>query len=620
MPDERLTISSSARVHPDEVARHTFGTQRRGFDPAEVRTFLEHVARELVASADREQELHRALSEAENRAANPVLDESTLTAALGLETARVLRSAHEAATDLVARAENDASRLRSQVQEEAEQLQRHTEQSAHDRSAEAEAAATELRRRAHEEASSRVEGAKLEAEALVTQTRAECRAMVQEAQELRSRVLADLGRRRRVLHSQIEQLRAGRERLAETIGDVRNAVDQITDELFRAEDQARLAAEAAGRQAAQGELAEDTALEATNDGDAPGAGAAPGGEPDTRATVDELFARLRAEAGSGTEPDDATAVVTAGAAIAHEPLSDEPIESVRILPSAPAAPRAKAVAPPGKAGSGPTPAAPGAPAEPPVRDAKTESSVGISAGPGSTDVGDRPRDGAGEGAHGDGEPVVDPLVVQRDEVLDPLVATLARRLKRALQDDQNDILDRLRAKGGWAPGVLLSEDDHARRYVRAVADQLTEAARAGATFAGGKADEAPGVDDVAASMASEIVAPLRRRLESAGPSVDEGDESALVELVGAAFREWKGARTERLAGDQTVFAFARAALAAVPPGTMLRWVVDDDVAECPDCDDNALAGPVASSEDFPTGHAHPPAHAGCRCLLVPANA
>ncbi len=200
------------------------------------------------------------------------------------------------------------------------------------------------------------------------------------------------------------------------------------------------------------------------------------------------------------------------------------------------------------------------------------------------------------------------------------MATLARRLKRALQDDQNDILDRLRAKGGWAPGVLPSEDDHARRYVHAARDQLLEVAGAGATFAGGKADEAPGVDDVAAALASDVVAPLRRRLEAAGPSVEEGDESALVELVGAAFREWKGARTERLAGDQAVFAFARAALAAMPGGTMLRWVVDDDMAECPDCDDNALAGPVPSGDAFPTGHPHPPAHAGCRCLLVRTNA
>ncbi len=262
MPEERLTISSSARVHPDEVARHTFGTVRRGFDPAEVRSFLEHVARELVAAADREQELRRALAEAERQAANPVLDEATLTASLGLETARVLRSAHEASAELMARAENDAARLRAQAQEEAEDLARSSQQSAHDRSAQAEAAAAETRRRAHEEATARLDGAKLEAESLVTQARAECRAMVQEAQELRARVLADLARRRRVLHSQIEQLRAGRERLAETIGDVRHAVDQITDELFRAEDEARLAAEAAGRNAAQEELTDLTSIDA----------------------------------------------------------------------------------------------------------------------------------------------------------------------------------------------------------------------------------------------------------------------------------------------------------------------------------------------------------------------
>jgi hypothetical protein len=36
----------------------------------------------------------------------------------------------------------------------------------------------------------------------------------------------------------------------------------------------------------------------------------------------------------------------------------------------------------------------------------------------------------------------------------------------------------------------------------------------------------------------------------------------------------------------------------------------------PDCLDNALAGPLAFGEAFPTGHTHPPAFEGCRCLLV----
>ena len=563
MPEERLTISSSARVHPDEVARHTFGTTRRGFDPAEVRSFLEHVARELVAAADREQELRRALAEAERQAANPVLDEATLTASLGLETARVLRSAHEASAELVARAENDAARMRAQAQEEAEDLERHSQQSAHDRAAQAEAAAAETRRRAHEEATGRVDGAKLEAESLVTQTRAECRAMVQEAQELRARVLADLARRRRVLHSQIEQLRAGRERLAETIGDVRHAVDEITDELFRAEDEARLAAEAAGRNAAQEELTDVTAIEgAGDDMGASRENAARGvGDPDTRQSVEELFARLRAEAVSRGDP---------GRGIGARRRARRPGRPPRtplVAPGPHAAPVRRRAE--GSDGGGPTAMA--APSGAPGAAALMAVSAGVAepaAPAGSSEAAAASQQGVGEGeGEGEGneaEQILDPVVAQRDEVLTPLVATLARRLKRALQDDQNDILDRLRAKGGWAPGVLPSEDDHALRYVQAAGDQLMEAARAGATFAGGKADEAPGVEDVAAELASDIVAPLRRRLEGEGPSVEEGDESALVELVGAAFREWKGARTERLAGDKTVFAFARAALAAVP--------------------------------------------------------
>ena len=358
--------------------------------------------------------------------------------------------------------------------------------------------------------------------------------------------------------------------------------------------------------------------------------------------MEELFARLRAEAGAppepGAQPDSGAQPAPAAQPAADEgpaPVeaaqsrtpSDDVIESVRIIPAT--APPKAASAPKSKSAAERAP-------KPEPRPAASSSGRPRSSGA-------QPSSGSGAEAPGvavsstvdvvavvevevdevDVEEtvrVLDPAVVRRDEVLDPLVAGLARRLKRALQDDQNDILDRLRAKGGWAPGVLPSEEDHAQRYAQVAAVQLREAARAGATFAGGTAGDAEGVDDVAGSLAAEIVAPLRRRLEEAGPSVDEGDESALVELVGAAFREWKGARTERLAGDRTVFAFARAALGAVPAGTMLRWIVDDDVAHCPDCDDNALAGAVASPEEFPTGHRHPPAHAGCRCLLVPATA
>ena len=115
MPDDRrLTVLTSARTSPDDVARHTFATARRGFDPAEVRAYLETggprpaTRRPIVRS-----NCATPLAEAEQRAANPVLDETTLTNALGQETARVLRSAQDAAAELVARAEAETAHLRS---------------------------------------------------------------------------------------------------------------------------------------------------------------------------------------------------------------------------------------------------------------------------------------------------------------------------------------------------------------------------------------------------------------------------------------------------------------------------------------------------------------------------
>ena len=72
------------------MARHSFGSVRRGYDTSEVRAYLESIAMGLRGLAEREHQLLRELAEAEYRAANPVLDDATLSAAVGSETARVL--------------------------------------------------------------------------------------------------------------------------------------------------------------------------------------------------------------------------------------------------------------------------------------------------------------------------------------------------------------------------------------------------------------------------------------------------------------------------------------------------------------------------------------------------
>jgi hypothetical protein len=217
------------------------------------------------------------------------------------------------------------------------------------------------------------------------------------------------------------------------------------------------------------------------------------------------------------------------------------------------------------------------------------------------------------------------LLQKRESAVIDLEVSLTRKLKRALQDEQNDVLDRLRGLRGapTAARLLPDVDSQVARYATATRSLVEEAAAAGARFAsdtlgtGTEPAEPPAVDDLSADAAHSIVDPLRRRLEAAIDSGAEEDQAVLVETLGAAYREWKSQRIERIAGDVLAAAFSRGTWHGTPEGASVRWVVEDTDGPCPDCDDDALAGVVPKGESFPTGQHYPPAHSGCRCLLVP---
>src|SRR5688572_20554389 len=126
MADERRIVISSADhgLNADEIARRTFATAFRGFDAPEVRAFLKRVSEAYTALEDEVRDLRRRLDEAGRVAATlppaapAELDEDTLTAALGAETVRVLRSAREAAADIQAKAETKVARLVKEAEEE----------------------------------------------------------------------------------------------------------------------------------------------------------------------------------------------------------------------------------------------------------------------------------------------------------------------------------------------------------------------------------------------------------------------------------------------------------------------------------------------------------------------
>ena len=627
MPEEhRLTITSSSHLAPDDVARHTFGSVRRGFDPTEVRAYLESIAEGLRARAERERELLAALADAEQRAANPVIDDTMLTTAVGKETARVLQSAHDAGSEMLANAEAEAQRLVSEATETSGQMlaeaaevseaaQTRADALLAERTAEAEAASTTLKERTEQQVSAALDKVRADAEEMTERARTEGRVMVEEAQLLRARVLADLSRRRKVLHAQIEQLRAGRERLAETVNEVRQSVETIAEDLFRAEDEARLAAEVAGREVSnrgeEGTLEEMAALLLAE-------------EAEVEAEVEaEEEAEVEAEVpdggsaaeGSGDDRAEAQAVPEAGAddeVVAAAP----PVEQVDAL-------FAKLRAAQGDDESDPSDASEaGSDSEAEAQDTQDTQA------PQDTDEASDADDDAD-----DGPPETrNPLVVQRDELMAPFVTGVARRMKRILQDNQNDLLDQLRAKGtSWSPALLPDEKEHLDSVTTAALPLLEEAAEAGASFVGkptgkpmAKSKSRPSGDAliaIAHDLAESVVGPLRKRL-LAGDGLESAEESVVTEHVGSAFREWKGERIERLAGDHVVAAFSLGSLAvAGAGGTSLEWVAValPDETPCPDCEDNGLNGAQPAGEEFPTGHLHPPAHPGCRCLLAPAT-
>ena len=245
------SISSGAPLSPDEVAHKSFPTARRGIDGEAVRVFLGKVATELRGALEREAILRERVAEAERRAEDPVLDEATLTRAIGIETAKILWTAHDAAAKVVAKAEERAAELIAEAGQVLAEQEAASEAEMLEIRTRAEREAEEYMSRAREEADSMTEVAHAEAVELFDATKEECRRMVAEARGLRNRALADLVARRRDLRVQLEELRTGKDSLLSVVDAVAASVDEVRGRLASAEDEARLVAEQAGERVAQ---------------------------------------------------------------------------------------------------------------------------------------------------------------------------------------------------------------------------------------------------------------------------------------------------------------------------------------------------------------------------------
>jgi hypothetical protein len=223
---------------------------------------------------------------------------------------------------------------------------------------------------------------------------------------------------------------------------------------------------------------------------------------------------------------------------------------------------------------------------------------------------------------------VSTVFTRRDETIVPLITTAARKLKRVLADEQNGVLDTLRRKEPVTSLETLVADveAHTATYLASIADELGAAAAAGAAEFGAKdtktlrrtLDRAGALDATRALVRTDLVGPLRNRLERA-VSDGSGDNDDTTRRVRAVYREWKTQHIDDQLDDVFRFAFGGGMAVTAEPGQPMLWTIDPSQAACADCEDNSLAGPVAAGESFPTGHTSAPAHPGCRCVTLPAH-
>jgi cell division septum initiation protein DivIVA len=553
--DDRRTLSPT-RQASSEVTRVNFTPLRKGgVDPNEVRLHLEAVAREMGHLENRIRELQGQLVEAQRQVANPTFDEATLTSALGAQSAAILRSAHEEAGRVTAEAQERSAQVFTETQQRSATHLIEAQERATALITEAENTAAQIDHDARMAAERLIDSAKINGEALVEHAREQGRAILEQSNEARRSVLNDLAIKRKALHLQIEQLRVARDTLGSFVASVRQQIDDVLDGINGSDEAARSAAlEALRYHQVAPEPTEEELLAGTPLREVP---EAPVEKPDEDGEAKPQSRRAPKNAPARDE-----------SLLEDDPSGTDVVNEIFArLRKATLEERGVTAPPPKK-----------------VAAAKPETPVGV-------------------------------LFRRRDAALEDSLSVLTRRVKRALQDDQNIMLERLRNVQAMITTELEDEHTQRARYADAAFEAISHAARAGVQFArdeGGVAevDVAIGsLEECTTDLAVTVVLALRKKILS--DSAGDGPERA-----NAAYREWRGARVERLCTDAARRAFHLGVVTA-SKGRSIRFFAVPNDAPCDLCAHDSEAGERIAGENFPSGSPYPPLHAGCACTVVP---
>jgi DivIVA domain-containing protein len=621
------------------VGSAAFPTNRRGFDQAEVRDFLKMVAAEMARLQERERFLESEMRAMQTRglSAPGRLDEETVTTLLGEEAARVLTAARDASTQIRDRAEESATRLVKDAAEDA----------------------VRIRESAVLEAARIREDSGADAESEIEMAKQQGRDMVNEAREYREKVLSELSRRRDAARSQIEQLLHGRDRLMNAFERARLASEDVIGGLTDAHDEPEFIVDLSPTTGPvpiinsehpsvkvfdrEEVIVEEESAEAVTN--------VVIFDHETEAEVELVAEEVSVEVVDEIQivdvlhpvhtPTDITLIVED--IVVVEPTETTQTNVVSLfgrgrrsvdmpeieIEAEVEIPIEEAIV-----------------ARTPKKDVVAVDDIFAKLRAGSTaDVAAKAT--TSSGIVKDEKPavktaapkaekkakakpavqVVDPArFEERNEELSPVVVAMARKLKRVLADEQNTVLGHVRAKKTSLDidAVLGTEAEHSARYAVAVAEDSMAAASAGAKSvkAAGGSSRRVTQKAIAAHAVSAITAGLVAGFrEDARIAIGEaeGDREVLLGLIRDVYRTWKTERIDSHVDDIACSSYSHGAYLALEPGSRITWMAEPDTNCCSECEDNSLGGSVVRGDDFPTGHSHPPAHAGCRCLVCPVQ-
>lgn len=674
-----ISFSRPDPSSPSAVAAASFPVSRRGYDQGEVRDFLRMVSAELARLQERERFLESELRALQTRGMSGPgrLDEETVTTLLGEEAARVLSTARDASTQIRERAEESATRLVKDAADDATRIresavleaQRIHDDAQSDANAEVEMAKQQGRDMVNE---AREYREKVLSE--LARRRDAARAQIEQLLHGRDRLMNAFERARIASESVLDELHGAHDEpetlvnLAPTTGPIPivnphhpsvTAYDQeIHTEVAAAVEHAEEIVKPAG---AVIDMSLDEIFEPTADELA---------SIDAEQSVDvddvpeiEVIEDADVRVDEPLEPVEVTGLVEVAEEVAVVDRADIGSTEPEEEPTA-----TNVVSLFGRRNSPVPEVAPDVPevAESPVvevidhpvndtpkKDTKADHSVDdifakLRAGStqtvatAATEKAEETKTAEPKAAKAKKadkpapakakapkviEAVVDPArFAGRNEAIAPLVPNVARKFKRVLADEQNNVLEHLRGKRSSLEmdAIIGTVDEQAQRYAAAIAEDSMAAAGAGAKSMkdarGSSKRVTQKVVNAAAvkAIADGLVAMFREDTRIAIGEA-EGDRGILASLMRDVYRKWKMNGIDEHVDDVVCAAFNTGAFVSLEPTADIVWMVDADAPCCGDCADNSLAGPVTKGADFPTGHAHPMAHAGCRCLIGPAT-